>query len=73
MFIFCRRSIICIIAFAFTALFPISASVRELVDMYGKKVVVPDKINRVFSISPSVTYDEEKMKLDRMIANDLLA
>jgi iron complex transport system substrate-binding protein len=28
----------------------------EIVDMYGKKVSVPDRVNRVFSISPSVTY-----------------
>jgi len=56
MFALFKRSIICIITVTLAALFPMSASARELIDMYGKKVVVPNKINRVFSISPSVTY-----------------
>ena len=41
---------------AFLSFWPASLSAREVTDMYGRKVIVPDKISRVFSIAPSVTY-----------------
>jgi iron complex transport system substrate-binding protein len=41
---------------------------REITDMYGKRVVVPDNIARVFSISPSVTYLIYAIDPDLLIA-----
>jgi iron complex transport system substrate-binding protein len=45
---------LCLSAFMYgLAADPLSA--REITDMAGKKVIVPDKISRVFSVSPAIT------------------
>jgi iron complex transport system substrate-binding protein len=37
-------------------LLSVPLAAREITDMYGKKVIVPNNIRRVFSITPSATY-----------------
>ncbi|MDR1728214.1 MAG: ABC transporter substrate-binding protein [Acidobacteriota bacterium] len=42
------------LAFLAAALMSAPLQAREITDMYGRKVTVPDKITRVYTISPSV-------------------
>jgi iron complex transport system substrate-binding protein len=46
----------CFIAVFLAGMAASPLSAREIIDMYGKKVGVPDKITRVFSVNPSATY-----------------